>query len=121
MFKFGKKSKECIAQLDPRLQCLVNLMMSRQVMDFSITCGHRGEAEQNKAVADGKSKLVFPKSKHNSNPSLAYDRQPYPVNWDPNHESWDKLAALESECAAAIGIDVKNDISWDRPHCELKG
>lgn len=127
MFKFGKKSKELLAQLDPRLQCLANLMMSRQKIDFSIICGHRSKCEQNLAFVEGKSKVKFPYSKHNRTPSMAYDRVPYPIplnaagEWDAKSQKWDELAALEQQCAADIGIEIVNSIPWDRPHCEIKG
>ena len=48
-------------------------------MDITIVCTHRGKAEQDKAFAEGKSKLQYPKSKHNKLPSDAIDVQPYPM------------------------------------------
>ena len=54
-------------------------------VDFSVICGHRTEAEQNDAHARGASKLKWPKSRHNSYPSMACDVAPYvggAVSWD---------------------------------------
>jgi len=45
--------------------------------DTTIVCGHRDKEAQDKAYAEGKSKLKYPQSKHNSNPSWAVDAAPY--------------------------------------------
>jgi len=45
-------------------------------IDFVVVCGHRGEADQNRAWAEGKSKLKYPHSKHNKTPSHAVDLAP---------------------------------------------
>lgn len=124
-YAFGRNSLKCLAELDPRLRALAVLMLEKQVMDFAIICGHRGEAEQNAAFAAGRSKVKYPHSKHNANPARAYDRVPYPVplnaaeEWDDKSPLWDELAALERQCAGELGIKVANAIPWDRPHCEL--
>lgn len=47
--------------------------------DCTVSVGHRGEAEQNQAVAEGRSKTPWPTSKHNSSPSMAADVYPYPI------------------------------------------
>ena len=49
--------------------------------DCTIIEGHRGKDKQNKAYADGKSKLKYPKGKHNKKPSIAVDVIPYPIDW----------------------------------------
>lgn len=125
-YAFGKNSLKSLSELDPRLKALAVLMMSKQVMDFAVICGHRGETEQNAAFAAGRSKVKFPNSKHNTNPARAYDRVPYPIplnaagEWDNKSPLWDELAALEQQCAKELGIEIVNTIPWDRPHCELK-
>ena len=50
-------------------------------IDCTILEGHRNQQDQDKAYADGKSKLQWPHGKHNSTPSLAVDVAPYPVNF----------------------------------------
>ena len=124
-YAFSKNSLKCLAELDPRLRALATLMLEKQVMDFAIICGHRGEAEQNAAFAAGRSKVKYPYSKHNANPARAYDRVPYPIplnaagEWDDKSPAWERLAALERQCADELGIKIANTIPWDRPHCEL--
>lgn len=92
-YAFSKNCLKCLAELDPRLRALAVLMLEKQVMDFAVICGHRGEAEQNAAFAAGE--------------------------WDDKSPLWDELAALERRCADELGIKVANAIPWDRPHCEL--
>lgn len=79
MPKFGEKSKAALATAHPLLQRLMNAAIAD--VDFSVLCGHRTEEEQNAAYAGGKSKLKWPRSKHNRVPSLAVDIVPYPVDW----------------------------------------
>ena len=97
--------------------------------DFSVICGHRGEKEQNEAYSTGNSKLKYPKSKHNSMPSMAVDIVPYPLDWK-NIDSfkalavevkkvWDKIPTAERE-----GFDLSWGGDWktfkDMPHYELR-
>lgn len=128
MFKFGKKSEKCLSELDSRLQALARLMMSKQVMDFAVICGHRNEAEQNAAFAAGASKVRYPDSKHNTLPARAYDRVPYPIplnaagEWDDKSPAWERLAALERQCAGELNVKITQGSAWtfkDLPHCEL--
>lgn len=51
-------------------------------IDHKILQGHRGEEEQNKAFNEGRSKLKWPESKHNSFPSFAIDAVPCPIKWN---------------------------------------
>lgn len=45
--------------------------------DFTVCCGHRNQADQEKAFSEGKSRAHFPDSKHNLTPSRAMDILPY--------------------------------------------
>jgi peptidoglycan L-alanyl-D-glutamate endopeptidase CwlK len=76
---FSKKSKERLLQCHGDLQLIFNQVI--KIYDVSIICGHRSKVEQNKVYKDGNSKLLFPSSKHNLNPSMAVDVVPYPVDW----------------------------------------
>lgn len=48
--------------------------------DCSIIEGYRNQKDQEKAFNGGYSKLHWPYGKHNSQPSMAVDVTPYPVN-----------------------------------------
>lgn len=80
MPKFSKRSLERLGQCHVDLQIIFKEVIKHY--DCSILCGHRGKKEQDKAYKEGKSKLVFPKSKHNLTPSLAIDVVPYPIEWN---------------------------------------
>lgn len=43
--------------------------------------GHRDEDRQNKLFEEGKTKVKWPDSKHNTSPSKASDSAPYPLDW----------------------------------------
>ena len=55
--------------------------------DMSVLEGHRGEDRQNQMVEEGKSQLPWPRSRHNSFPSMAVDVAPYGggISWDWEH------------------------------------
>ncbi len=67
-------SLDKLSQCYYELQRLVRTVSER--MSLIVSCGHRGEVEQNRAYIEGKSKLQFPNSKHNTLPSLAVDIEP---------------------------------------------
>jgi len=52
--------------------------------DCTILEGHRTEEQQEKYFAEGKTKLHYPFGKHDSQPSMAVDVTPYPINFDDN-------------------------------------
>jgi len=79
MSKYSNKSKRRLATCHNDLQTIFNAVVSG--FDNSILCGHRGEKEQSESYISGKSKVQFPYGKHNSNPSMAVDSAPYPINW----------------------------------------
>lgn len=87
------------------------------VLDITVLCGFRGEAEQNAAVAAGTSKLSWPRSKHNQTPSRAVDVVPYPVEWQDSRQEL-ILRGYVLATAARLGIRIRT-ISWDLPHFEL--
>jgi peptidoglycan L-alanyl-D-glutamate endopeptidase CwlK len=83
MPKFSEQSLEKLSTCHPELQLLFNEVI--KTFDCTIAQGHRGEAEQNKAFEEGKSKLRWPNGNHNKMPSMAVDVYPYPVNLNPKN------------------------------------
>ncbi len=128
MPSFSKSSDDKLNTCHPLLQTLFREVVKNY--DCTIICGHRGEKEQNEAFANGYSKLKFPKSKHNSNPSRAVDAAPYPIDWK-NREKFIHFAGFVSGVAKSLGIEIrcgidfnqdgnfKNDSLFDGPHFEL--
>jgi hypothetical protein len=109
-YKFGKSSQERLETCDPRLQEILNVAI--EYIDFSVLCGTRDKAAQDKAVADGASKVNYPNSKHNSTPSVAVDVAPYPIDWD-DVKRFAHLQGILRGIAMAKGIPIRSGIDWD--------
>ncbi len=116
MPSFGKSSQDKLATCDPRLQKVFNEVI--KYFDCTVIEGHRGEEAQNKAFAEGKSKLKYPQSKHNKTPSLAADVLPYPIDWnDTNRMRY--FAGFVVGIAATMGIKLRWGGDWNQ-NTELK-
>jgi peptidoglycan LD-endopeptidase CwlK len=123
VIKYGPKSR---AQLDTLHPTLARVLydyadLAPPELDLSVVCGHRGEAEQNKAFAEGKSKLRWPFSGHNKQPARAVDICPYiggKLEWNDRNEFLLRQGALRL-VAAQRGVRLKPLIDWDLPHLEL--
>jgi peptidoglycan LD-endopeptidase CwlK len=123
----GKASRARLSTCHIELQALIEAvavgidqgdLQYAGVQDIEVTCGHRGEADQNKAFKDKTSKVKWPKSKHNRVPSDAVDVVPYPERWS-SERKLEILHAYIAGVAHAQGLDLF-DIAWDRPHIERK-
>ena len=127
-FKFGKSSIRRFQTLHPDLQKL--LMEAINYVDFSIVCGYRGRADQERAFLENKTEVHFPHSKHNSYPSKAVDVAPWPIEWQ-DHEGFTLLAGILYGIARCRRINIRLGVDWDgdgyveehnfkdRPHIEL--
>lgn len=116
---FSKRSLNNLAQCDPRLQKVAHEAI--QYFDFTVICGHRGQEDQDKAYREGRSKLRFPRSKHNKMPSLAMDCVPYPLDW-ADAAAFKEMARVMKEAARAVGVDLTWGGDWqmrDMPHFEV--
>lgn len=116
-FKFGAKSLERLATCHPDLQRICHELIKE--MDVTVLCGHRGEEEQNLAYRQGKSRLRWPLSAHNSIPSRAVDLAPYPIDWN-DRPRFLRMQGRVRRIAEELGIELRALISWDLPHVELK-
>lgn len=104
----------------------------------TIVCGHRGEKEQNEAFAAGNSKLQYPNSKHNSEPSMAVDAVPYEktgLDWGKTQSAHFagyvkgmadilfRMSIISHRVRCGIDWNNDNDIDdtkfWDACHFEL--
>lgn len=79
MPKFSQSSEKQLDTCVWQLQYI--LKEAIKCTDFTVIEGHRGKEAQNKAFADGNSKLQWPDGKHNELPSRAVDIAPYPIDW----------------------------------------
>ena len=111
MPKFGRKSREHLETCHPDLQILFNTVIEE--IDCSVTCGYRNKEDQDKAVASGNSKAVFPEGKHNSNPSTAVDVYPYPIDFDdmPRFYYFGGWVMAKAKILRNVG-EITHKIKW---------
>lgn len=98
---FGKTSTTNLEECDLRLQDIAKKVI--QILDFSIIEGHRGKDKQDDLFDQRKTKLRYPQSKHNSEPSKAFDWVPYPVDWRGEKELQE---AIEKYVASQTNIAI---------------
>ena len=129
MPRFGTRSKQRLATCDERLQKVFNEVI--KYIDCSVLEGHRGQERQDKLYEEGKTKLKFPKGRHNMAPSNAVDVTPYPVDWK-DRERQTLFAGFVLGTARSMGIRLRWGGDWDMdfqvndnrfddfPHFEIK-
>ncbi len=110
MPQFSRISQERLATCHPDLIRLFREVV--KIHDCMVLCGHRTEAEQLLAVRTGRSQKTWPKSKHNTVPSMAADVAPYPVDWN-DRRRFDHFAGVVRGVAAGLGIKVRWGGDWD--------
>ena len=130
MKKYSDRSKTALATCHPELQRLFYKVLAYDY-DHAILEGHRGREAQNEAYRTGKSKLRYPYSKHNQEPSLAVDVAPWPIDWNDSHRFY-HFAGFVLGIAAALNIrlrwggdwdsdfDLRDQTFFDLPHFELE-
>lgn len=110
MAKFSDNSKGLLSSCDARLQKIC--CRAIEIMDFTIITGYRTKEDQDKAIAEGNSKLPWPKGKHNKYPSLAVDIAPYPIDWSDTNR-FILLAGIMLGIASVQGIKLRWGGDWD--------
>ena len=127
MPQFSRRSFERLNECHPLLKRV--MLSAIEVVDFSVTCGYRGEGAQNEAYASGHSRLQWPKSKHNKSPSEAVDIVPYPIDWDDIDRFRDLASVIKVHwekipLAERGGLELHWGGDWekfkDMPHWELR-
>jgi len=111
MAKYSERSLGKLSTCHHDLQEIFKEVIKR--FDNTIIFGYRGEEEQNSAVRDGLSQLSFPNSMHNTNPSMAIDAVPYPIDWKDT-------ARINYFAGFVMGIAfqlkergiIQNDLRW---------
>lgn len=114
MPQFSDASNLKLNQCDERLQALFREVVKSY--DCKVICGHRGQAEQDKAFAEGRSKLKYPQGKHNSIPSKAVDVGPYVtskgLSWD--NRQCTHFGGYVMGVASQMGIKIRWGGDWDK-------
>ena len=129
MPKFGTRSKRNLYTAHPDLIRLFEEVVKN--FDCTVIEGHRSKERQNKLFDEGKSKLKYPKGKHNATPSNAVDVAPYPIDWS-DRDRFHYFAGYVIGIASSMGIKIRWGGDWDMdtqtkdnnfddlPHFELK-
>ena len=110
MPKFGETSLKRLATCDTRLQEVFNEVI--KTVDCSVLVGHRGKTRQNAFYKEGKTKVTYPKGRHNSSPSRAVDVCPYPIDWN-DRERFTLFAGLVIGIAKSMNIKLRWGGNWD--------
>lgn len=110
MPRFSKYSLTRLNTCDERLQAICHEAI--KLYDFRVLWGKRTEEQQNYMVMRGVSKLEYPKSKHNRNPSQAVDIVPWPIDWD-DHGRFKFLAGIMFAIAQNKEIKLRWGGDWD--------
>ena len=128
MAKFGKRSLKNLSSCHKDLQKVFNEVIKH--VDCSVIEGHRSKERQNKLYEEGKTKVRYPKGRHNAEPSRAVDVVPYPVDWK-DRERFHLFAGYVLGVASGMGITLRWGGDWnmnfevddnkfdDFPHFEL--
>lgn len=111
MPEFSASSKAKLATCDVRLQRVFEEVIKHR--DCTVSCGHRGQEEQDEAYRTGKSKVQWPNSNHNRLPSIAADVVPYPVDWS-DYSYFTHFAGFVLGVAAGMGIKLRWGGDWNR-------
>ena len=134
MARLSKLSEGRLATCHPKLQRLLREVIRRvpDELDFTVLCGHRGQAEQTAAylARPPRSTKPWPESLHNALPSLAVDIAPHPIDWE-DPARFARLVGWVECIAAELAIKIRWGGDWngngrtnderlvDLPHLEL--
>jgi peptidoglycan L-alanyl-D-glutamate endopeptidase CwlK len=122
-WKLSPESKERLETCHPKIKAVVYRATELSPIDFTVLCGHRGQADQDAAFAAGNSKLKWPHGNHNKLPSLAVDLAPYPIDWK-DLTRFGILAGAVLASARLLGVELSWGGQWttfkDYPHFEIK-
>lgn len=134
MPNFGTRSKNNLCDAHQDIQKLFNEVIKHY--DCAVICGHRNQEDQDGAFYEGRSKVQWPDSKHNKQPSLAVDVVPWHaikpnVRWDDKDKFY-HFAGYVQAVADQLKIDLRWGGDWDNdgelhdqtffdlPHFELR-
>ena len=113
MPKFSFSSKTFLASCHPDLQRLFNRVV--ETFDCTIVEGRRSKSRQTRLYNIGKSRVRYPNSRHNKDPSMAVDVAPYlngKVSWDTRHCLY--FAGFVMGTASVFGLHIRYGGDWNQ-------
>ncbi len=116
-YALGKRSKDRLLGVDPRMVAVVEKAITISEQDFSVICGLRTVQEQEALVAKGASQTM--KSKHLE--GLAVDLMAYidGGRWELN--LYDEIADAIRKAAIELGVNVRWGAAWHKTLNEWDG
>ena len=122
MYKFGKRSLDNLAGVNPKLIDVVHAVMELQIMDFSVVEGLRTKERQKELFDARKSRTMNSKHlKQSDGYGHAVDLYPYPIDMRRVNTGNAKeiirfgvLAGLMLKCAQESGVNVRWGGDWDK-------
>ena len=106
MYKFGKRSKQRLKGVDPKLVNVLNELI--KIMDVTIIEGLRSKERQEQLLAQGKTKTKY--SKHIE--GKAVDLAPYPIDWE-DREMFHYMGGMLRGLGKAMGVNIRWGGDWD--------
>lgn len=110
---FTITSQRRLYECDKQLQDL--FLKVEEAIPCAVICGHRGQEEQDKAYAEGKSTKKWPNGKHNKMPSVAIDVAPIPLDWD-DEARFIRFGNFVEGVAHSMGIKIIWGGDWAQPY-----
>lgn len=116
-YALGKRSKDRLLGVDPRMVTVVEKAITISEQDFSVICGLRTVKEQEALVAKGASQTM--KSKHLE--GLAVDLMAYidGGRWELN--LYDEIADAIRKAAIELEVNVRWGAAWHKTLNEWDG
>ena len=99
MARFGKRSRERLRGVDPRLVVVLERVCKH--FDITVIEGLRSQERQNELVEQGKSKTKFGKHVQGK----AVDVAPYPIDWNAR-DDFHYLGGFVLGVAASMGVKL---------------
>jgi len=124
-YKFGKRSLRNMSGIDNRLRRVLFTALEFGVIDFTVICGVRSQAEQDRLYAQGRTEpgpIVTWTRNSRHITGEAVDIVPYPVDWE-NELNFAMLAGVVKSAAAVEKVDIEWGYDlWekDMPHFQLR-
>ena len=106
MPRFGKRSRERLKGVDPKLVNVLNEVVKH--FDITVIEGLRSQERQNELVAQGKSKTKYGKHVEGK----AVDIAPYPIDWECR-DDFHYLGGFVRGIATSMGVKVRWGGDWD--------
>jgi len=106
MYHFGKRSKERLKGVNPKLVNVINQLI--KIMDVTVIEGLRSQERQDELVAKGASKTKY--SKHIE--GRAVDIAPYPIDWE-DRERFHYMGGMLRGIAQNMGVSIRWGGDWD--------